>query len=82
MHAVCAVGSGLRSIVEKQLGNHSKWSRWPDESFTSCHIARSRRQLTRELARSNAAFKLVPFATKARSATGANLVAAGLRRLR
>ena len=37
----CAVGSGLRSIVEKQLGSHSRWSRWPDEVLL--HAARVRR---------------------------------------
>jgi hypothetical protein len=45
--ARCAVGSGPRSIVggrsivEKQLGSHSRWSRWPNEVLL--HAARVRR---------------------------------------
>ena len=37
----CAVGSGLRSVVAKQLGSHSRWSRWPDQVLL--HAARVRR---------------------------------------
>jgi hypothetical protein len=35
------VGSGLRSVVEKQLGSHSRWSRWPDQVLL--HAARVHR---------------------------------------